>query len=50
MCTSTALIFVAIYSLGIPVYIFISLAAYLSPRAKTRHAGSPLLARYKVSK
>ena len=50
MCSSTALVFVVIYTIGIPAYVYASLRAYLSPSAKIRYKGNPLLARYKVSK
>jgi len=50
MCSSTALVFVVIYTIGIPAYVCASLKAYLSPSATARHAGNPLLKRYKVSK
>jgi hypothetical protein len=48
MCSSTALVFVVIYTIGIPAYVYASLRAYLSPSAKIRYKGNPLLARYKA--
>ena len=47
-CMYTALAFVPLYTIGIPLYVFLSLRAYLSPPAKKRHAGSPMLARYRA--
>ena len=46
-CSSTALVFVVVYTLGIPLYILTTLKRYLSPSAKARHAAS-LVARHKA--
>jgi len=47
-CTAIALVFICLYTLGVPLYVYQSLKAYLSPAAKERHKGSPILARYKA--
>jgi len=48
VCVTTGLVFFLLYTVGTPAYVFISLRSYLSPRAKERHKGSPMLARYKA--
>jgi len=47
-CTAVALVFVCLYTLGVPIYLFVCLRAYLSPTAKNRWKGNPILARYKA--
>ena len=47
-CWVTALTFMILYTLGIPVYVFLSLRAYLSPQGKARRQRSPMLERYKA--
>ena len=47
-CTAVALVFVCLYTLGVPIYVYLSLRAYLSPAAKNRFKGNPILARYKA--
>jgi len=47
-CTAVALVFICLYTLGVPLYVYLSLRAYLSPKAKERYKGNPLLARYRA--
>ena len=35
-CTAVAVVFTLLYTLGVPVYVFFSLRAYLSPPARER--------------
>ena len=35
-CTAVAVVFTILYTLGVPMYVFFSLRAYLSPTAKER--------------
>ena len=46
-CTAVTLVFICLYTLGVPFYVYLSLRAYLSPKAKERYKGNPLLARYR---
>ena len=48
VCTAVALIFICLYTLGVPLYVYLSLRAYLSPAAKERYKGNPILARYRA--
>ena len=48
LCTAVAAVFTLLYTLGVPVYVFLSLRAYLSPPARERYKDSPILARYKA--
>ena len=47
-CTAVALVFICLYTLGVPLYVYLSLRSYLSPAAKERYTGNPILARYKA--
>ena len=47
-CTAVAVVFTILYTLGVPIYVFFSLRAYLSPPARERYKDSPILARYKA--
>ena len=47
-CTAVAITFFLVYSVGIPLYVFLSLRAYLSPKAKEKYKGNPILARYRA--
>jgi hypothetical protein len=47
-CTAVAAVFICLYTLGVPLYVYLSLRAYLSPAAKQRYQGNPILARYRA--
>ena len=47
-CTAIALVFVCLYTLGVPTWLYLTLRAYLSPPAKERYKNNPILARYKA--
>tara|TARA_B100000795_G_C22702078_1_gene400064 strand:+ start:190 stop:870 length:681 start_codon:yes stop_codon:yes gene_type:complete len=47
-CTAVALVFICLYTLGVPLYVYLSLRAYLSPAARERFKNNPILARYKA--
>jgi hypothetical protein len=48
VCWITALVFMVLYTLGIPLYVFLSLRSYLSPSARKQREGSEVLERYKA--
>merc|ERR1712166_1606571 len=47
-CTAVALVFICLYTLGVPLYVYLSLRAYLSPAARERFKNNPIMGRYKA--
>ena len=48
VCVTTGLVFFFLYTLGIPVYVWLTLYYTLSPWAREKYKGSPMMARFKA--